>query len=240
LAKTSHIAPNRHTAHPFDLKYGTDTAGYLSPNELSGSGPDPQPNDRSSDGLNNGYSAVAPSVFREACRRWHETLPASSARGEAHTFVDAGAGKGRAVLLATEIRFRRVIGVELNKDLAHIAQRNLTRWIRIYRPRAKARVIHQDVMEFPWPRPPLLVFLNNPFDCTLIQQLADKLAIAAERGPELIDLLYVNPGCADTLNRQSHFKLLWDAQIEMDAPDRRADPYGAIADRVACFRHARR
>lgn len=142
-------------------------------------------------------------------------------------------------MLATELPFRKVIGVELNGELARIAQHNLKRWMQFVRPRAKARVVHQDVEDFPWPRPPLLLFLNNPFDCALIEHLADKLEGVAERGPDLIDLLYVNPGCADTLTRHSNFKVLWDAQIEMDAPDRQADPYGAIADRVACFRHVK-
>src|SRR5580658_10087482 len=107
MAKTPNIAPNRDAIHPFDLKYGTDTGGYLGPQELAGSG--------IHDRMNNGYSAVAPSVFREACRRWRETLPSSASRLEAYTFVDVGAGKGRTLLLAAELPFRRVIGVELNE-----------------------------------------------------------------------------------------------------------------------------
>lgn len=222
------------------MKYGIDTAGYLSPDELrdvdSNTDANGERNDKSNDRLNNGYSAVAPSVFREAYRRWSEMLPSSYARPEAYTFVDVGAGKGRALLLATEMPFRKAIGVELNEELARIAQRNLTWWMQIARRQTKARVIHQDATEFPWPRPPLLVFLNNPFDCTLVERMAAKLAMVAARGPSLIDLVYVNPGCADVLSQRTAFKLLWDAQIEMDAPDRQADPYGAIADRVACFR----
>src|SRR6202521_207455 len=112
--------------------------------------------------MNNGYSAVAPSVFREACLRWRETLPSSAARVEAYTFVDVGAGKGRALLLAAELPFRKVIGVELNPELASIAQVNADQWNRVARPRAKIRVLQQDATQFRWPHPPLLVFLNNP------------------------------------------------------------------------------
>ena len=158
LARGPKIAPNRNAPHPFDLKYGTDTGGYLSPDELHGG--------TASDAMNNGYSAVAPSVFREACRRWRETLPSSSARVEAYTFVDVGAGKGRALLLAAELPFRKVIGVELNEDLARIAQRNITLWMNwSHAFAAKIRVLQQDALEFRWPRPPLLVYLNNPFEC---------------------------------------------------------------------------
>src|SRR5882724_11277495 len=101
--------------------------------------------------MNNGYSAVAPSVFREACRRWRATLPPSAARVAAYSFLDVGAGKGRALLLAAELPFRKVIGVELSEDLARVAQKNITIWKRLAHPRAKIRVMHEDAMEFRWP-----------------------------------------------------------------------------------------
>ena len=229
MARASNIAPNRHALHPFDLKYGTDTGGYLRPDEIGSGG--------IHDAMNNGYSAVAPSVFREACRRWRETLPSSAARLEAYTFVDVGAGKGRALLLAAELPFRKVIGVELNEALARIAQKNITLWKHLARPRAKIRVMHEDAAEFRWPRTPLLVYLNNPFECALVELLASRIAAAAVSGPGLVDLLYVNPACADTLTRQGFFKLLWNAQIQMDEADQQADPYGATSDRVSAFRY---
>ncbi len=229
MARAANIAPNRHAAHPFDLKYGTDTAGYLGPDELRSG--------HARDAMNNGYSAVAPSVFREACRRWRQTLPPSVARIEAHTFADVGAGKGRALLLAAELPFRKIIGLELNEDLARIARQNVAVWARVTHSRANIRVIHQDAAEFRWPRTPLLVYLNNPFDCALVEQLAANLGVAAAAGPGLVDLLYVNPGCADTLTRQGTFKLMWNAEIPMDGADQQADPYGARSDRVAAFRY---
>ena len=228
MARALNIAPNRHALHPFDGKYGTDTGGYLSPDDLRGGA--------AHDAMNNGYSAVAPSVFREACRRWRETLPSPAARVEAYTFVDVGAGKGRALLLAAKLPFRKVIGVELNEELARIAQRNVTLWTRATGSRGKIRVLREDALEFRWPRAPLLVYLNNPFECELVEKLASKLAKMAASGPGLVDILYVNPGCADTLTRQGNFKLLWNALIPMDEADQQADPYGATSDRVAAFR----
>lgn len=228
LARAPKIAPNRNALHPFDRKYGTDTGGYLGPDELRAG--------TASDAMNNGYSAVAPSVFREACRRWRETLAPSNARIQAYTFVDVGAGKGRALLLAAELAFRKVIGVELNEDLARLARRNVNLWMNSSRLRGKIRVLHQDAMQFRWPRAPLLVYLNNPFECALVEKLAAKLAGIAASGPGLVDILYVNPGCADTLTGSGNFRLLWNAQIEMDQADRQADPYGAASDRVAAFR----
>lgn len=227
MPRSPNIAPNRHALHPFDLKYGTDTGGYVRPDDLHSG--------QEHDSMNNGYSAVAPSVFREACRRWRETLPPSG-RVEAYTFVDVGAGKGRALLLAAELPFRKVIGVELNEGLACIAQRNITRWTRVTRRRGKIRILHQDAARFRWLRTPLLVYLNNPFDCTLVEHMVAKLAAVAALSSRPVDVIYVNPGCADTLPARGFFKLLWNEQIQMDDADRQADPYGAASDRVAAFR----
>jgi SAM-dependent methyltransferase len=149
LASVSKTAPNRGVIHPFDRKYATETSGYLGPEDLV--------KGRRNDAFNHGYSAIAPSVFHEACRRWRETLPTVSGRIEAYSFVDVGAGTGRALLLAGELPFRKVIGVELSEELSRIAQRNVARWSRVARPKSKIRVVHEDAAKFHWPRTPLLV-----------------------------------------------------------------------------------
>jgi hypothetical protein len=231
LPRATNIAPNRHAVHPFDSKYGTDTGGYISPSQLV--------NGRPSDAMNNGYSAVAPSVFREACRRWRETLRLTAAHVNAYTFVDVGAGKGRALLLAAELPFRKVVGVELDEGLTSIARRNVVLWNRTACSRARIRVMHEDAARFRWPRSPLLVYFNNPFECKLVEQLATKIGAAAAPGPGMVDVLYVNPACVDALTRGGNFKLLWDEQIQMDEADRQADPYGAASDRVSAFRFRR-
>jgi SAM-dependent methyltransferase len=228
LASPSKTAPNRGALHPFDAKFGTDTGGYLGPEELV--------KGRENDALNYGYSAIAPSVFREACRRWRETLPAVSGRIEAYSFVDVGAGKGRALLLAAELPFRKIIGVELNEELTRIAQKNVARWSRVARPKAKIRVVQRDAAKFPWPRTPLLVYLYNPFACTLVAQMAENLAASAASGSGLVDLLYVNPTCTDTLTSQGLFVRLWTARIPMDEADQKADPYGTTTDLVSAYR----
>ena len=230
MTSASRTAPNRNVLHPFDQKYGTDTGGYLSPEELV--------KGRANDAHNYGYSAIAPSVFREACRRWRETLPAVSGRMEAYSFVDVGAGKGRVLLLAAELPFRKIIGVEISEELAGIAQSNAARWSRVARPKAKIRIVNGDAAKFPWPRTPLLVYLYNPFACTLVAQMAERLAAAAAAasGPGLVDLLYVNPTCADVLSKQGLFVHLWTVRIPMDPADQKADPYGTTSDLVSAYR----
>lgn len=172
------VAPNKDAAHPFDIEHGTDTGGYLGPLEIV--------TGHAHDALGYGYSAIAPSVFREMIRRWRDTL-ADPVRGPAaYSFVDVGAGKGRALLLASELPFRKVIGVELSLELTRIAQRNVEHWQSAIpmggRPRAKMHVLTQDVLRFCWPRTSLLVYLYNPFACELVEALLERLEAAARRG----------------------------------------------------------
>jgi SAM-dependent methyltransferase len=238
--RSAQIAPNQDAVHPFDIEYGTDTGGYWSPKEIV--------TGHAHDAFNYGYSAIAPSVFREACRRWRDTLSNPRRGPAAYSFVDIGAGKGRALLLASELPFRKVIGVELSAELARIAQANVQRWKRVARPNCPIHVLQQDALRFCWPRTSLLVFLYNPFACELIEQLLERLEAAAGRGhaskgrdraarpSSAIDLLYTNPTCADVISRRGCWSLLWTDRIDMDAGDRAADPYGTTFDRVSCYR----
>jgi SAM-dependent methyltransferase len=213
--------------HPFDLRNGLDTGGYISARDLV--------TGHAHDAYVTGYSAVAPSVFRQICRRWIDTL-ASRSRVEAYSFVDVGAGKGRAVLLASEHPFRKIIGVELSKELAQIAGHNIEKWKKDRHTRAPMRIVHQDVTEFRWPRTPLLVYLYNPFERELIEELIDQLRRAAKVGSHCIDVLYLNPVFGYLLARGAAFKELWSERITMTDEDRNADPYATSTDLVSGYR----
>ena len=127
------IAPHRRKArgsqvpvHPFDLAYGTET-GALIPGEHLATG-------HRHDRFITAYHGTAPSLFRKLMKRWR-TL--ATAPLERTAFVDIGAGKGRAMLLAAEMPFRRIVGVELHPQLAAVARRNLAVWGQ--KPRAQHR-----------------------------------------------------------------------------------------------------
>jgi hypothetical protein len=66
--------------------------------------------------------------------------------------------------------------------------------------------------------------------------MAERLAVVAVSGSGLVDLLYVNPTCTDTLTGQGPFLRLWSARIPMDDADQRADPYGTSSDLVSGYR----
>ena len=227
IASVRATLPFRFVEHPFDKRHGIDTAGYLSKRDLVTGHPH--------DAYLTGYSAVAPSVFRQMCRRWIDTL-ATRRRVEAFSFIDVGAGKGRALLLASELPFRKIIGVELSKHLAHTAALNIEKWKQEHHARLPIRVVHQDILDFRWPRTPLVVYLYNPFEREMIEQLIERLRLAAKAGSRCVDVLYLNPVFGYLLTRSRLFRELWSERINMSQEDQNADPYATSTDLVSAYR----
>jgi predicted RNA methylase len=170
------------TRHPFDVEFGVRTSGLIAGRHLKSG----HRHDRHS----TAYFGVAPSVFRSLMRRWQRTRGAASLQD--FTFVDVGAGMGRAVLLAAESPFKAVVGVELHPGLAAIARKNLTVWRKADRARAPMKVICVDAVEFEWPMGPCLAFLFNPFGAAVMRRMLKALAKSFKGREGELDLLYVN------------------------------------------------
>src|SRR3984957_17712461 len=125
------------SARWYDWRYHVKTCGDEDPRELNVLG-------------ENGSHAVAyiPTTFRTG-RRMLRELPIPDVSG--HTFIDMGSGKGRMLLLAAELPFRRIIGVEFARDLQILAQNN----VKTYRNRKQVcfqiETVNQDATEYKFP-----------------------------------------------------------------------------------------
>ncbi len=170
------------TRHPFDVEFGVRTSGLIAGRHLKSG----HSNDRHA----TAYFGVAPSVFRSLVRHWRRTRPAASLKD--FTFVDVGAGMGRAVLLAAEMPFKAVVGVELHPGLAAIAKRNLTVWRKAGRARSPMKIICEDAVEFQWPAGPCVAFLFNPFGAAVMRRMLKGIAKSFKERDGELDLLYVN------------------------------------------------
>src|ERR1700760_2411871 len=104
--------------HPFDERFGVETSGLLY--DL----PTGHPHDL----YNNGYFAVAPSVFHAVIESLRQQLHLDLQHFD---FVDIGSGKGRALLLATDYPFRKIVGIELSPELDRIARANVARFAEV-------------------------------------------------------------------------------------------------------------
>lgn len=201
------------TVHPFDLANGVQTSGLI-PGRFLKTG-------HSHDRHSTAYFGVAPSVFHTLLKRWQRTKPV--ARIKDFTFLDLGAGMGRALLLASEYPFRRVIGVELNPTLASMARRNLATWRAAGRVCSRTQVIRGDAVSARIPRGPCLVFLFNPFGESVMRRLVKRLAAAFTNRPGQLDLLYVNNEQDRAIGLQSGFTRLFSGQVRRSTADAIAD-----------------
>lgn len=201
------------TIHPFDLDHGVQTSGLI-PGRFLKTG---HVHDRHS----TAYFGVAPSVFHALLKRWRRTRP--TAPIERFTFLDLGAGMGRALLLASEYPFRKVLGVELNPILAATARRNLTKWRAARRVTSPTRVIIDDAVSVRLPAGPCLIFLFNPFGASVMRRLMKRLAVHYAGQPNQLDLLYVNNEQDRVIGLQSGFTGIFFGRV-------RRSPTDAIAD----------
>jgi SAM-dependent methyltransferase len=167
----------------FDIRHGVDTRGLLALDDLTLKGAHGNEATR--------YLAVPESRFRSAI----ESLPIAY---NDHIFVDIGSGKGRAVLLASQYPFRKVIGVEFAKELHEIALRNAAAWKL---PRlCPVEFVWQDACEFEFPTAACVVFMFHPFGRAMVATVARK---ARSNGFSNI-LVYVSPEHAGALGDAEH------------------------------------
>jgi SAM-dependent methyltransferase len=201
------------TRHPFDEEFGVRTSGLVAGRHLKSG----HRHDRHA----TAYFGVAPSVFRAMVRRWRRSRPGWAL--EETSFIDVGAGMGRAMLLAAELPFRRVVGVELNPALARIARRNLSVWRATERVLMPMKIVCGDAVEYPLPAGPCLAFLFNPFGAPVMRRLltAWRKVLAGKAGQ--LDLIYVNNEQEHVLEPQSGFARLFMGRVRRSVADAIAD-----------------
>jgi SAM-dependent methyltransferase len=214
--------------HPFDFEHGTDTGGLITGADLASSHP--------SDRYIEGYAAVPPSRFRSILARWQVSDPPHALAD--YTFIDLGCGKGRALLLASELPFRQVVGVELNPPLAATAQANVGLWTAANHARSPIRVERGDATEMAWPEGPCVVFLFNPFGVALMQTLAHRLAAEFRTRPTDLEVLYYKPEHADAFAKS--FEMTWCEASGITPEDLAADPVASPIDETRAYRLVKR
>lgn len=198
--------------HPFDALHGTDTGALIPGDDLA--------TGHRHDRHITAYHGTAPSLFGKLMRQWQRQAQHPI---EKTAFVDVGAGKGRAMLLAAELPFRRIVGIELHPALAAKARSNVDRFA-LHSKAPPMRVEEADVMRLRMPAGPCCLFLFNPFGLVLMDRFLDKLTRDFRRREQDLDLLYVNDEQRDLLLQEHpRFTEVWRGRIHLSHEDRDAD-----------------
>ncbi len=210
--------------HPFDVQHGTDTGGYIAGHDL-GMG-------HAHDRFITGYAGISPSIFVAAMEMWASSGIARPVSD--YTFIDAGCGKGRAVMLASQFGFREVVGVELNRELANVAEANVAIWTAAGKALCPIRIVCGDVLDFPLPQRPLLVYLYNPFGEPVVRALAELLKQRHSEYPEGVEVVYQKAEHAEVF--EQGFKLIWSKALAISAEERKSDSAADDRDETRAYR----
>jgi SAM-dependent methyltransferase len=103
-------------------------------------------------------------------------------------FVDFGSGKGRIVILAAALPFRRVIGIEFSAQLHEIAAANVAA-----SGYPNVELVLADATEWQVPPDATVLFFYNPFDGVILSKVVANIQQSLARAPRKITIVYVRP-----------------------------------------------
>ena len=125
-------------------------------------------------------------------------------------FVDLGSGKGRVLLMAAQLPFRRVIGVEIAEELIQCARCNIDGFPQELK--APIELVHENAADFCFPQEPTILFMFNPYDETVMKPvIANMLGAADDSGNEGL-VIYHSPRCRQLFDRSKRFRILEEFQ----------------------------
>jgi len=124
----------------------------------------------------------------------HEALAAGTLDCRNHVFVDYGCGMGRALLFASTLPFKRIVGVELSPSLCQTAMQNLERYYRLCgKTTPEWQVVNADARLFLIPDDATVFYIFNAFDAVIVGEVLDNIVASVHAHPRKCYLIYTNP-----------------------------------------------
>jgi hypothetical protein len=118
-------------------------------------------------------------------------------------FIDLGSGKGRALLMASDYPFRRILGVEFMPELNVAAQKNIATYSSRGHQCRQIQSLCMDARDFEFPLEPLVVYLFNPFSEPTFAQVLGNLRRSVEQAPRTVYIAYRFPEFESLLSRST-------------------------------------
>jgi SAM-dependent methyltransferase len=136
--------------------------------------------------LHSPYQPIEPQLFREI-------MSSLEIDFTQFTFIDIGSGKGRALLLAAEFPFRRVVGIELLPELNSTAEENIRKLSGEKLACGEVQALCGDATQFIFPAEPLVVFLFNPLPEAGLKKVVSNLEASLRENPRPAYVIYASP-----------------------------------------------
>ena len=123
-----------------------------------------------------------------------------------YTFIDYGAGKGRALVLAADAGFGRVVGVELFESLCMQARENIAARAERDPRAARIELLCMDAAAYDPPPGNLFCYFYNPFDDVVLRKVLARLEAALRAESRRIIVAYSNPQHAQVFDAAPFLK----------------------------------
>ncbi|HMQ04462.1 MAG TPA: class I SAM-dependent methyltransferase [Pyrinomonadaceae bacterium] len=162
----------------YDRKHGIHTAPEVYLHELSIDSPHVK--------FGGNYSGTEPNYFRQIVSDLDIDV-------RDFTFIDFGSGMGRALFLASERPFKRIIGVEFARELHEIAENNIKNFRSPDQQCFQIEAVCTDATKFELPDGPLVCYFFDPFEKEVFEKVIRNLEEAIEQDSREIYVLYSNP-----------------------------------------------
>ena len=173
----------------FDARFGTDTAAPFF-------GHDQKP-------ATHFYVATTASLI-------YEILNSLALQSDTFAFVDMGSGKGRALLVASEFAFTKIVGVELSPHLHRIAEQNIKRYSPASQRCTEFQLHCMNVSDYAYGPEPLVLFLFDPFGRETLQSVVANLEASLSAKPREAFVVYIYPQFEDALQSSRFLRKVRD------------------------------
>ena len=166
----------------FDRECGVDTEGrfegwtYLSDLDI--------PSSNWIDG--NDYAAIEPERFKRV-------LAGLDIAFEDFTFIDFGSGKGRALLLASEFPFKRILGLEFSPELHRTAEENIRRYRSKTQKCRDIQSLNVDFAGYALPPEASVLFFFHPCRARVLSEVVAGIRRSLLSHPRPLYIAYVAP-----------------------------------------------
>lgn len=106
-----------------------------------------------------------------------------------HVFVDYGAGKGRAMILASECGFSQIKGLEFSLSLYELTQKNIQKYIK-KTGKNHFEILHIDVSTYKVKKEDNFFYFFHPFNEFILNKCLDNIHISLKEEPRKAVLVY--------------------------------------------------
>ena len=100
------------------------------------------------------------------------------------SFLDFGSGKGRVLLIASQLPFKSVIVIEFSRELCEVAKDNIAKISPFKCAASQVESVHADAMEYRLPDKPLVCYFYNPFDQKIMDVVVGRLIESLKKSSE--------------------------------------------------------